>query len=182
MRRLNLHLVTIMSERRGALLVDATRRGRALPDSFAKTVPIWCTCVNKAVAAARRASRPSSAASELDGWCTELRTAPSVDPAEKAEIEKRLDGFVDALRSCVGVDEVLSALDKPLRPLWLTAQSPHGALCGAEHEELNALERCPGDLPFLPLICVSASEPIDRQLRPEYTCEHLFLLLHALHR
>ena len=25
----------------GVVLVDATRRGRLLPDSFAKTIPIW---------------------------------------------------------------------------------------------------------------------------------------------
>ncbi len=37
-RRLNLHLVTLIAERGGALLVDATRRGRTMPDSFAKTV------------------------------------------------------------------------------------------------------------------------------------------------
>jgi tRNA A64-2'-O-ribosylphosphate transferase len=172
MRRLNLHLVGIMVERGGALLVDATRRGRALPDSFAKTVPIWCACVNRALAAERRASQGLGAERPLDASCTELHTSPSVDPVEKEQIEKRLDGFVDKLRGCAGVGKMLSALHKPLRPLWLTAASPDGSLTGADLEVLTALARDPLELPFLPLVCVSASEPVDRQLRPEYTCKH----------
>ena len=131
--------------------------------------------VNRAVAAEHRATRGRGrgrgAESQLHASYTELQTAPSVDPVEKEQIEKRIDGFVDKLRRCAGVGQVLSALHKPLRPLWLTATSPDGILTGADPEVLKALAQDPLELPFLPLVCVSASEPLDRQLRPEYTCK-----------
>ena len=81
-RRLNLHVVTLIAERGGVLLVDATRRGRVLPDSFAKTVPIWCACINRAVAIERNL--------RAEDWCTALRTSVCVDAAEKEAIEKVL--------------------------------------------------------------------------------------------
>ena len=42
LRRLNLDFLRIVVSNNGALLVDATRRGRSLPDALSKTVPIWC--------------------------------------------------------------------------------------------------------------------------------------------
>ena len=180
LRRLNLHLVTLIAQKGGALLVDATRRGRALPDSFAKTVPIWCACINRAIAEEESLRRSDA------NWCTQLHTPPCVDASEKAAIEARLDGFVALLRSCAGCKEILAALRKPLRPLWLTPdltpaprereseseREPGGRLTG--YEEASTLWTMGGrhgaeELPFLPLICVSASEPIDRQRRKDYT-------------
>lgn len=48
-RRLNMHLLKVLSEHGGALVVDSTRRERKIPDSFSKTVPIWAAVVNEAV-------------------------------------------------------------------------------------------------------------------------------------
>jgi tRNA A64-2'-O-ribosylphosphate transferase len=164
-RRLNLHLATLISQRGGVLLVDATRRGRALPDSFAKTVPIWCACLNRAIAAKRGYLNNTAAA-----WCTQLRTSPCVDAAEKTAIEKRLDGFVEVLQSCEGSEQVLCALRKPLRPLWLVAAPDGGQLIGAEAEEVLAtMQSNPDALAFYPVVCLSASEPVDRERRSEYT-------------
>jgi hypothetical protein len=39
--------------RRGLMLVDATRVGKCTPDSFSKTVPIWCCVLNRVMARAR---------------------------------------------------------------------------------------------------------------------------------
>ena len=177
LRRLNLHLVTLIAQKGGALLVDATRRGRALPDSFAKTVPIWCACINRAIAEEDKTLRSSDA-----NWCTQLHTPPCVDASEKAAIEARLDGFVALLRSCAGCNDILAALRKPLRPLWLTPDIKHDERvrererggCLTSYEEASTLRTTGGrhgaeELPFLPLICVSASEPIDRQRRKDYT-------------
>jgi len=161
-RRLNLHLVTIIAERGGALLVDATRRGRVLPDSFAKTVPIWCACINRACIAERGGEE------DLSAWCTQLETPQYVDAAEKAAIEERLEKFVSVLRRCVGSHQVLGALTKPLRPLWLTAAPGGGLLTGA-NSDITDMVQSSKDLPFAPVICVSASEPIDRERRADYT-------------
>ena len=171
LRRLNLHLLPTISAKGGVVIVDATRRGRRLPDSFKKTIPIWAACVNRAIERHRRGSDPnpgpnphptqpphptanpgahasvettahaalstdhttrtsmcaadtdqSNAASTTNTttttttignfmstsapdcyhsaappWCTELHTAPSVSPSEKAQICSLLEGMVDAL-------------------------------------------------------------------------------------
>jgi hypothetical protein len=109
------HTVTHTHTHIGALLVDATRRGRKLPDSFAKTVPIWCACINRAIAANRRdhigsPERGGGGEGGGDGWCSELRTPPCVDTGERAEIEARLDAFVSVLLACATCTEVLPAL------------------------------------------------------------------------
>ena len=49
LRRLNLNVVEAAAKGSGILLVDATKRGRRLPDSFSRTVPIWCTVINRVV-------------------------------------------------------------------------------------------------------------------------------------
>lgn len=46
-RRLNLHLLSQVRERNGIIIVDSTRRGKKIPDSFSKTVPIWISIINK---------------------------------------------------------------------------------------------------------------------------------------
>ena len=59
---------------------------------------------------------------------------------------------------------------KPLRPIWLTA-GPGGSssLFGAEEDVLSDLRQDPERLPFTPIVCVSASEPVDRERRSGYT-------------
>ena len=49
LRRLNLHVASQASST-GVFLVDATKRGRILPDAFARTLPIWCATLNRAIA------------------------------------------------------------------------------------------------------------------------------------
>lgn len=54
--RLNLHVARAAATAGGALIVDATRRGKAFPDALAKTVPCWAAVLNRAVAQLRRGS------------------------------------------------------------------------------------------------------------------------------
>ncbi|DBA66398.1 TPA: hypothetical protein ACH3X2_002378 [Trebouxia sp. C0005] len=51
--RLNVHLAESAANRRGCIIVDATRRGKSFPDSLTKTIPIWATVLNRAVAQLR---------------------------------------------------------------------------------------------------------------------------------
>ena len=218
LRRLNLHLVDMLAEHGGGVVVDATRRGRVLPDSFAKTIPIWCCCVNRFIAGVAR-DREAAGAPGAE-WDTRLHTAPGVAADEVAGIEARLDGFVASLRGFLagqgqgegqgggagsaGLLPALRCLRKPLRPLWLVAAtssapeqvqqapSPKGpaAACrlfgDAVAESLweASLPASSGSaapaprmslreawdlLPFTPVICFSASEPVDRMRRSAYT-------------
>ena len=48
-KRVNLQTALTAAREGGCLLVDATGRGKPLPDSFQKTVPIWCCVLNRAV-------------------------------------------------------------------------------------------------------------------------------------
>ncbi|GMM32218.1 tRNA A64-2'-O-ribosylphosphate transferase [Martiniozyma asiatica (nom. inval.)] len=47
-RRINLHLLSKLKNSKTVLLiVDSTRRGKRFPDSLSKTIPIWCSVLNK---------------------------------------------------------------------------------------------------------------------------------------
>ena len=98
LRRLNLDFLRIVVAHNGALLVDATRRGRSLPDALSKTVPIWCCCVNRAA-----------------GFDEELRLPPCVADEEATAIEARLDACVLLMRQHAPD----LRLAKPLRCLWV---------------------------------------------------------------
>jgi tRNA A64-2'-O-ribosylphosphate transferase len=111
-RRLNLHLLEIIEANKGAIIVDSTRRGKRMPDALSKTVPIWCAVINKVLF-------PD------DDGATKLRTPDlSVSPSETAQIELRLEGFVDQFYE-LGRDifELKDKLKKPLRPIWVTRDS-----------------------------------------------------------
>lgn len=61
-----------------------------MPDSFAKTIPIWCAVVNRAL---YLRSDPA-----LQGWDTGLYTPPkSVSKQEHAQIEAKMDDWAGAL-------------------------------------------------------------------------------------
>ncbi|PNT75799.1 hypothetical protein BRADI_1g38000v3 [Brachypodium distachyon] len=47
--RLNLHLALLAGERGGCIIVDSTRKGKRFPDSMSKTIPIWCSVLNRAI-------------------------------------------------------------------------------------------------------------------------------------
>lgn len=105
-RRLNLHLMPVIEQYGGIILVDSTRRGKRMPDSFSKTVPIWCAVLNR-----------------YWGFDGALYVPPQVvAPSERDQISQHLDEWVQNLRRLV---PSVKPLSKPLRPLWVT---PDGCL------------------------------------------------------
>jgi tRNA A64-2'-O-ribosylphosphate transferase len=59
-----------------------------MPDSFSKTVPIWCCVINNALAGR----------SGLADWDIRLHTPPSVvGESEKSQIEANVPSWVEAL-------------------------------------------------------------------------------------
>ncbi|KAI8064560.1 initiator tRNA phosphoribosyl transferase [Gongronella butleri] len=152
-RRANLPLVGVIVQHGGALIVDSTRRGKRIPDALAKTIPIWCCTLNRAV----QRYRQQNGISWEEPWDDAFYTQPSaVSRSEHAQIETRIDAFVEKLWT-YGVDLALleRQLRKPMRPFWLTPES--NLACAIEIPDAY------------PVFCVSASQFIQDggcQVRP----------------
>ncbi|GLB37858.1 putative initiator tRNA phosphoribosyl transferase [Lyophyllum shimeji] len=141
LRRPNLHLLPLIAEHHGIVLVDSTRAGKRIPDALSKTVPIWCAVVNRAIA--RRFPGPDG-----NAWDTALYTPPgAVSAQEHHQIEQRIDAWADALFNS---SFELPALPAPLRPFWITPAT-------TTFPSFPTFE----PLPFHPVICLSASRPSD---------------------
>ena len=75
------------------MLVDSTRAGKKIPDALSKTVPIWCAVINRALLL-----RFPDYYAQNGTWNTKLYTPPgTVSAQEHDQIEKRLDGWSEAL-------------------------------------------------------------------------------------
>ena len=81
-----------------AILVDSTRRGKSFPDALSKTVPIWCSVVNRAICLRYDGKQWSE--EQLD-----LYVAASISKSERAQIQDRLQGWAVtlAVRAARGV-------------------------------------------------------------------------------
>jgi tRNA A64-2'-O-ribosylphosphate transferase len=78
LKRLNLNLVTLLLDRDAAIIVDSTRKGRSVPDSFSRTLPMWCAVINTA---ARQLQLLHAGRSDLDAAaCAAILTPPKVAP------------------------------------------------------------------------------------------------------
>ena len=53
-RRLNLHLLAVVRKAGGCLVVDSTSRGKWLPDSYSKTIPMWAATINRVAVRVRQ--------------------------------------------------------------------------------------------------------------------------------
>ncbi|KIW09399.1 uncharacterized protein PV09_00293 [Verruconis gallopava] len=112
LRRLNVQVFDVVARSGGCVVVDSTRRGKAMPDALAKTVPIWCAVFNRALF-------------PHDVEAGRLYTPPRcVSPNEHAQIERRIDGFVGELQGlALDFAELRAKVKRPLRPLWVTRES-----------------------------------------------------------
>ncbi|KAL8936340.1 MAG: hypothetical protein Q9211_004237 [Gyalolechia sp. 1 TL-2023] len=108
-RRLNLQVLDIVGRNGGCILVDSTRRGKSMPDALSKTVPIWCLVMNRLLF-------------EHDSQDLGLHTPEDiVSPSEHAQIEARLDRFLDeAKRLQLDLSALREKISKPLGPVWIT--------------------------------------------------------------
>ncbi|ESK97207.1 trna a64-2 -o-ribosylphosphate transferase [Moniliophthora roreri MCA 2997] len=140
LRRPNLHLLPLIAQSGGLVLVDSTRAGKRIPDALSKTVPIWCAVINAAILL-----RFSEV--EKEDWDVSLHTPPtSVSRQEHDQIEKLLADRAKALNNST---YTLPKLARPLRPIWITPAST----TFPRFDQDNAA--------FLPIICVSASRQVE---------------------
>lgn len=108
-RRLNLHLLEVVAESGGCVVVDSTRRGKRMPDALSKTVPVWCCVVNRVLWP------------EREEWHGLWVPGNAVGESERSQIEDRIGGFVeDFKRLEVDLRGLRARVKKPLRPTWRT--------------------------------------------------------------
>lgn len=129
-----------------------------MPDALSKTVPIWCSVLNRAV---------KRAYDKTFLWDVGLYCPPgAVSPQECSQIERRLDGWATALlvrRTPLSLTDFsgnvtlqessysIPDLTHPLRPLWITPST-------------TSFPCLPAKTSFLPILCVSASKQIEEGL------------------
>ena len=97
--RLNMHVATLAAQKGGLCLVDATRRGKRFPDALTKTLPIWATVINRAVAS-KRCTRGSIVKSYVTDSATHSTAddGSSNDPnrgqcdGSGSDVEERVEG------------------------------------------------------------------------------------------
>ncbi|EDQ93115.1 uncharacterized protein MONBRDRAFT_5406 [Monosiga brevicollis MX1] len=179
-RRLNLHLIATLRQHGAVLVADATRKGRTLPDSFSRTLPIWAAVISMLADRLRRqqglpglhpagGSQMSSQAHGQDDDATStdhayppeawLHMPPTtVPPSEQAQVAAVLEDRLQALLAAPIDLSALLALDRPIRCLWFH----RGQLLSED---------------FLPMLqqpdayvvaCVCVSEPVDVVQRPGF--------------
>ncbi|EFJ52832.1 hypothetical protein VOLCADRAFT_55451, partial [Volvox carteri f. nagariensis] len=157
--RINWHVCELAAKHGGVIIVDATRKGKRFPDAMTKTIPIWAAVVNRAAWPRQWQLQRRDAGNGVghgdgdgvgDGWDVGLHLPLWISSNERAQIERRLDGWVDALlRVGADVEGLAKVLRKPLRPLWISQSSTIWVDQVAQ----------PDQLPFTPLYLVSASQP-----------------------
>lgn len=162
LRRPNLNVLIEALKSGGAVIVDVTRSGKRWPDSFTKTIPIWCCLINilasfvNCTCGPQQQSQQSANPPPICENCIHLHLHPSVPPSENSQILARLPYWLaDWRRSSLRLPPIINQLHldnkplKPLRPLWLTPDSKlwQSGLPVAE-------------LDFIPIVCISASRVV----------------------
>lgn len=112
LRRLNVGVLDVLvaSGGRGAVVVDSTRQGKQLPDSFSKTVPIWCAVLNRLLF-----PEPEWAAYHGFERCEAV-----VSASEVAQIKAKLPSLVDAVRELgLDVEGLRKKMGKPVKCFWI---------------------------------------------------------------
>ncbi|KAJ3386801.1 hypothetical protein HDU92_002255 [Lobulomyces angularis] len=137
------------------IIVDSTRNGKRMPDSFSKTIPIWIAVVNNAfldiISKNENNSLTDTKRQELlEIWNAQLHTNLAyVSQLESDMILKFIPKFTEQLlKSSIPLKDMVLQLKKPLRPIWIT-------------HETNVLEFESIDysvLDFLPVILLNPSK------------------------
>jgi tRNA A64-2'-O-ribosylphosphate transferase len=83
------------------MIVDSTRKGKTFPDSMSRTIPIWACVINRTCYRLRLLRRvdaegPSAIEDEQQRW-DRLCMPPWVGESERAQIERKLERFVEQL-------------------------------------------------------------------------------------
>lgn len=124
LKRLNLPLIELLHSHDSCFLVDSSIR-KLLPDSFSRTIPVWCCVMNRIVQKYRgELGNNCGVVVDEEEWDVSLYTPSSiVSPQEHSEILNLIDSRVDLLytsKAIVNPAWLVQKLTKPLRPIWIT--------------------------------------------------------------
>jgi len=151
LRRLNLQLIPVLGNSGGAVVVDSTRRGKNLPDSFSKTVPIWVAVMNRTLFPELVSTHP-------------LQHPPAPDDlglSEVSQIEARLDGFVQSFTQ-LGLDihTLRTQLKYPIQITWEINGRSRIDFEEEEEEHDSGAQSIPKDRQFNRIVLCSASQRV----------------------
>ncbi|KAG8160089.1 hypothetical protein KVR01_010726 [Diaporthe batatas] len=143
-RRLNLHLLPIIEKCDGIIIIDSTRRGKRMPDSLSKTVPVWCCVLNRTLF-------PELA--DSGG----LYVPPNVvSESEKSQMLSRIPGFVDSLRQLnLDLAGLRAHISKPIRPTWVTQETDLSHYHDGNEDSHGRIFES-----FRPVICCTSSRRV----------------------
>jgi tRNA A64-2'-O-ribosylphosphate transferase len=112
--RLNAHFAASAMGHGGCVLVDSTRRGKQFPDSFTRTVPIWCAVINKLLGLS-------------DAPHGELHMPDSISASEADQVRQKVDGWAAGAMSTARILrkqllQITGGQDSwlPFRPVWVS--------------------------------------------------------------
>eukprot|EP00035_Acanthoeca_spectabilis_P014584 m.281008 g.281008 ORF g.281008 m.281008 type:complete len:913 (-) comp16171_c0_seq3:26-2764(-) len=184
LRRLNLHVAELASRRNGVIVVDATRRrGKHLPDSFGKTVPVWTCCLNRAVRSNRVAANDITtvdlslaAVAAISRSTAAAAAAPGRSPGAPEDVwtdnpdatalhvpRERVDAAEKAkILECLDglTENLLNSTVDLTRTKEVLADKPLRPLWITVRSRIF-IDMIPdyADSPFIPIICLGASDP-----------------------
>jgi tRNA A64-2'-O-ribosylphosphate transferase len=111
--RLNIHFAASAMSQSGCVLVDSTRRGKQFPDSFTRTLPIWCAVINNLLGLG---DRPNA----------ELCMPDCIGESEKDQVRQKVDGWTTSAASAAPIlrQQLLQTTEEadwlPFRPVWVS--------------------------------------------------------------
>ncbi|QYS94806.1 Initiator tRNA phosphoribosyl transferase [Trichoderma simmonsii] len=146
-RRLNLHLIDMIEENDGIIIVDSTRRGKRMPDALSTTIPIWCTVLNMALL-------PDNPLS------SNLFLPPYLPASTHSQITALIPTFLSSLKE---LNLTLpKSLTKPLRPLWITQDSSLPSPPDSDDDDDEDQDQDQGVIfqEYRPVICCTASRRV----------------------
>lgn len=128
LKRLNLSLIQILHKYGGCILVDSSVR-KLLPDSFSRTIPIWCAVMNRIALKYRTelglksSSSPFCTNYDNDEWDVALHTPSAIVSLEEyLEISNLIDSRVELLyqsKAIVDIPRFVDFMKKPIRAMWI---------------------------------------------------------------
>ncbi|KAG0148819.1 hypothetical protein CROQUDRAFT_721480 [Cronartium quercuum f. sp. fusiforme G11] len=171
-RRSNLHLVSVITDHKGVLIVDSTRRGKRFPDALSKTVPAWCAVLN--LARLKLANQHPIAKEDLEFWLDERLTGLSTPPkavraSEHDQIRKKVGSWAEELlSSAFDFRRSLLQLKRPLRPVWCCPAS----ISVVDTDIHLSDDKLPS---YYTVVCVSASKLISDHPMSNVPCGYNYV-------
>ncbi|CAB4252621.1 similar to Saccharomyces cerevisiae YMR283C RIT1 2'-O-ribosyl phosphate transferase, modifies the initiator methionine tRNA at position 64 to distinguish it from elongator methionine tRNA [Maudiozyma barnettii] len=153
-RRLNFHLFPTLQEKGGIIIVDSTRRGKKIPDSLSKTIPIWCAVVNFIML--------ESAGIEFETEDILFVPPVTVSANEYHSISLKLPALVEKMKTLGALDgkKLYNSLNgRILRPIWVYPGSSilQNSVDPFTGESINSEWKVPENEKIIPLILCTVS-------------------------